>query len=165
MNAPATETEGRLPRALLGAIVLLSAVGYTLTAPRCILGGDNGEFATLYATGGIAHPPGYPAMVLWLRLWHWLPVATPAHGAALATVVLGVLSVWAVQWACLAWGASASATAFASAVYAFSPVAWKMGCHAEVLAMNALFSGSILALSAPVACFKGWKLTLSLIHI
>ena len=162
MREFAIAAESSFARARLGAIVLLAAIGYGAAAPRCILGGDNGEFATLYATGGIAHPPGYPSMVLWLRLWHWLPVATPAYGAALATVVLGVLGVWAVQRACLAWGASVSATALASAVYAFSPMAWKMGCHAEVLAMNALFAGVILALSAPVARFKGWTLTLPL---
>jgi len=69
--------EARFTRTLLPAIVALSAVGYTATAPHWILGGDNGEFATMYAVGGIAHPPGYPSMVLWLRLWHWLPVDSP----------------------------------------------------------------------------------------
>jgi Protein of unknown function (DUF2723) len=152
----------RFGRALLGAIVLLAAVGYTLTAPHWILGGDNGEFSALYAAGGIAHPPGYPSMVLWLRLWHWLPVDTPAHGAALATVILGVASVWTVQRACLAWGASTAATAFASAVYAFSPLTWKLCSHAEVFAMNAMFAGAILALSAPEPRLRGEKLTLAL---
>jgi hypothetical protein len=162
VSAPAKPAESRLVGALLRSIVLLAAVVYARTAPRWILGGDNGEFATLYARGGIAHPPGYPSMVLWLRLWHWLPVDTPAHGAALATVVLGASAVWAVQRACLAWGASGSATAFASAVYAFSPVAWKMGSSAEVFALNAMFAGAILALSAPRARPTGWKLTLTL---
>jgi hypothetical protein len=120
------------------------------------LGGDNGEFSTMYAVGGIAHPPGYPSMVMWLRLCHGLlPVEPPAYGAALATVILGVAAVWTVQRACLAWGASIAATAFASAVYAFSPMAWKMGCHAEVFAMNAMFAGAILALSAPAARSTG----------
>jgi len=157
--------EDLVRRALLPAIVLLSAIGYTWTAPRWILGGDNGEFATLYATGGIAHPSGYPATVLWLRLWHWLPVATPAHGAALATVVLGALGVVALQRACLAWGASSGATAFASAVYAFSPLVWKMACHAEVMAMNAFFAAVILALSAPTRPWpwpRGGALTFAL---
>jgi hypothetical protein len=152
----------RFERALLGAIVLLAGVGYALTAPRWILGGDNGEFSALYAAGGIAHPPGYPSMVLWLRLWHWLPVDTPAHGAALATVILGAASVWTVQRACLAWGASTAATAFASTVYAFSPLTWKLSSHAEVFAMNAMFAGAILALSAPEPRLRGAKLLLAL---
>jgi hypothetical protein len=153
-----SDISSRIERALLPAIVLLAAVGYTLTAPRWILGGDNGEFSAMYAAGGIAHPPGYPSMVIWLRLWHWLPVDTPAHGAALATVVLGVLAVWAAQRACLAWGASTATTAFASAVYAFSPIAWKMSCHAEVFAMNAMFAAAILALSAPEPRLRGGRL-------
>jgi Protein of unknown function (DUF2723) len=162
MAEPRAPREGLILRALLPAIVLLSAIGYLLTAPRWILGGDNGEFSTLYATGGIAHPPGYASMVIWLRLWHWLPVDTPAHGAALATVVLGVMAVWTVQRACLAWGASTAATAFASAVYAFSPMAWKMSCHAEVFAMNAMFAGAILALSAPAPRLHDSRLTFAL---
>jgi Protein of unknown function (DUF2723) len=156
--------EARFTRTLLPAIVALSAVGYTATAPHWILGGDNGEFATMYAVGGIAHPPGYPSMVLWLRLWHWLPVDSPAYGAALATVMLGVTAVFLVQRACLAWGASTAATALASAIYAFSPMAWKMSCHAEVFAMNAMFAGAILTLSAPSVEWVGargvWKLGL-----
>jgi hypothetical protein len=138
----------RFTRALLPAIVAFAAVGYTAVAPRWILGGDNGEFSTLYAVGGIAHPPGYPSMVLWLRLWHWLPVDSAAYGAALATVVLGVLGVYSVQRACLSWGASVGATALASAVYAFSPLTWKLCSHAEAFAMNAMFAGVILTLSA-----------------
>jgi hypothetical protein len=88
-------------------------------------------------------------MVLWLRLWRWLPVATPAYGAALATVLLGIGAVCSLQWACRAWGASPAATALASAVFAFSPVAWEQASHAEAFAMNAMFGGCILALSAP----------------
>jgi hypothetical protein len=152
----------RFRRALTGGVVLAAAIAYASTAPRWILGGDNGEFATLFATGGIAHPPGYPAMVLWLRLFRWLPTDTPAHGAALATVVLGAMAVWTLQRACLAWGASTGATAFASAVFAFSPLAWKMGCHAEAFAMNAMFAGAILALSAPLPRLHGWRQTLAL---
>jgi hypothetical protein len=162
MDAVVSERGSRFTRAVLHAIVLLAAVGYTATAPHRVLGGDNGEFSAMYAAGGIAHPPGYPSMVIWLRLWHWLPTDTPAHGAALATVVLGVMAVWTVQRACLAWGASTGATAFASAVYAFSPMAWKMSCHAEVFAMNAMFAGAILALSAPEPRLRDWKLTLAL---
>jgi hypothetical protein len=162
MGAVMGDGSTRFTRALLPAIVGLSGVGYTLTAPHRVLGGDNGEFSAMYAAGGIAHPPGYPSMVIWLRLWHWLPTDTPVYGAALATVVLGVLAVWMVQRACLAWGASTAATAFASAVYAFSPMAWKMSCHAEVFAMNAMFAGAILTLSAPEPRLRDWKLTLAL---
>ena len=136
-------------RTLLPAIALLAGFVYARSAPHWILGGDNGEFSTLFATGGIAHPPGYPTLVLWMRLWHWLPVASAAYGAALTTALVGALGVWALSRACLAWGASVPATAITTAIYAFSPLAWKMSSHAEVHAMNACFTAAILWLSAP----------------
>ena len=67
---------------LLAGIVVAAGVAYGFAAVPFVLGGDAGEFATLFATGGIAHPPGYPTEVLWLRALHWIPCKTPAHGAA-----------------------------------------------------------------------------------
>jgi len=49
-----------IDRALLVAIVLVPAALYVATAATCVLGGDNGEMATLAVTGGVAHPSGYP---------------------------------------------------------------------------------------------------------
>jgi hypothetical protein len=138
-----------LLRALSGAIVVGSGVVYAASAPRWIVGGDSGELAALYAAGGIAHPPGYPTMVLWLRLVHALPVATPALGAGLATAILAMLAVLALQRACVAWGASLAVAALVSAIYAFSPLAWELGSAPEVFAMNALFAGVILTLAGP----------------
>jgi hypothetical protein len=136
----------------LGLVVAGAGVAYASNAPRWVLGGDNGEFASLFAAGGVAHPPGFPVMVLWLRLCHALMPAglgAPVYGAALATAVVATLSVWALQRACLAWGASSGSAAVVSAVYAVSPVAWELGSHAEVFAMNAMFAGVVLALCAP----------------
>jgi hypothetical protein len=138
-------------RILNAAIVVAAGVAYGVTAPAWVLGGDNGELASLFAAGGIAHPPGFPTMVLWLRLWHWLPVATPALGAALVTALTGMASVLLLQRACLAWGVSAGASALVSAVFAFSPETWKQSSHAEVFALNAMFAGALLTLAAPPA--------------
>src|SRR5438552_1309526 len=68
----------------LVAFVVTAAL-YTTTATRYVLGGDNAEFVALAADGGVAHPPGYPLYVLYLRALHGIPAATPAHAAALAT--------------------------------------------------------------------------------
>ena len=144
-----TQRSPPLLRALSGAIVVGSGAVYAASAPRWIVGGDSGELAALYAAGGIAHPPGYPTMVLWLRLLHVLPVATPALGAGLATAISAMLAVLALQRACVAWGASLAVAAFVSAIYAFSPLAWELGSAPEVFAMNALFAGIILTLAGP----------------
>lgn len=136
----------RLPERL---VVLATAVAYFATCARHVLGGDNGEFATLFAQGGVAHPPGYPLYVLWLRLLHFIPASSPAHGAALSTAILGVATVPMLQLACRAWGVRRSISALVSAIYAFSPLSWELSTSAEVFAPNALIAATILALSAP----------------
>src|SRR3954471_3237912 len=86
----------------MGAVAL---VVYAALGSSRIVDGDSAEFATLGALGGRAHPSGYPLYVLWLRLWSWLPGATPAHTAAIATAILGALTVAVLHAACRAWGA------------------------------------------------------------
>jgi hypothetical protein len=142
-------------RGLSGAVVLGAGATYAASTHRWVLGGDCGELATLFATGGIAHPPGYPTMVLWLRLFHWLPVSTPAYGSALATAILAMLAVLALQRACLAWGASAGTAAFVSAIYAFSPLTWELATAPEVFAMSSLFAGIILSIAGPKRAVGG----------
>jgi hypothetical protein len=88
-------------------------------------------------------------MVAWLRLFHFVPASTPAHGAALATVILATLSVVALERACLAWGSSVWAASIVATVYALSPIAWRLATQAEVFAMNALFAATILTLAGP----------------
>lgn len=134
---------------ILGAVVLAAGAAYALTAARQILGGDNGEFATLAATGGVAHPPGYPLYVGYLRALSWLPASSPAHNASLSTAILGVVSVALVQRASMAWGASAFAAALVSSVYAFAPLTWQLATHAEAFTLNAVLALVIVTLSAP----------------
>jgi hypothetical protein len=139
--------------------LIAAAAGAVYLGTACphVLGGDNGEFATLLETGGVAHPPGFPLYVLILRLFRFIPASSPAHAAALLTAVLASLSVLALACACLAWGASAGATAIASAAYASSSVAWKLGTHAEIFAPSALVGALIVAVSAPSGRFRGWR--------
>jgi hypothetical protein len=127
--------------------VLLAAV-YFVCATRWVLGGDDGEFATLFAEGGMAHPPGYAAYTLWLRAFSWLP-GTPAHGAALATALLAVAAAVVLYRAARAWGASAGASLCAVGVYALSPLALRYATQAEVFAGHALLCASVVRLAAP----------------
>jgi len=71
---------GRLtPRVLLidrgGLIAVVALVAYVWLAPTRFVDGDNAELATLGTVGGVAHPTGYPAYLLWLRAMAWLPGA------------------------------------------------------------------------------------------
>jgi hypothetical protein len=130
-------------------VLLLAGAAYLFTAARHVLSGDNGEFAALAVTGGVAHPPGYPLYVLYLRCLSWLPAAEPAHRAALATALLGAGTIYLFQRAAVAWGASSLAAALASFWYASSSLAWQLSSHAEVFTLNALLSAAIVHGAAP----------------
>jgi len=131
-----------------GALALAVAVFYVLGACPYIVENDNAEFATLGAAGGIAHPSGYPAYVLWLRAWSWLPVSSPAHAAAIATAILGVLQVLVLHAACRAWGARPLAATLAVGVYAVAPLVARYNTSAEAFAMNGLVVALVLWLAA-----------------
>lgn len=139
------------------AVGAATALLYLWTAGPWLMGGDNGEFATLFATGGVAHPPGYPWYVIWLRGWApLLQSLTPVHGAAVATAVLGVLSVMMVCLACIRWGVSPMASAAATMLYACGRVPWLLATQAEVFALHALICAAILAAAAPVPWRRAW---------
>ncbi|MFT6396162.1 MAG: hypothetical protein ACJAYU_000905 [Bradymonadia bacterium] len=121
------------------------------TSARFVLGGDNGEFATMFATGGVPHPSGYPAFAVYLRLMSWMPGVSPAHGAAISTAILGIAAVVMVRAACRAWGASLQSSTLAAVTFGLSPLMWKLSTHAEVFALHALLAASILRVTGPSA--------------
>src|SRR5262249_51184455 len=134
---------------LTAAVFFFLLVIYCLTACSNLQGGDNGEFATLYWTGGVAHPSGYPLYVLWLRLWSWLPVP-PVHGAALATAVLGAVAGALLFAACLAWECNVAAALAVTGCLAFSQLMWTAATAAEVFALHALLAAALLWLCSPL---------------
>jgi hypothetical protein len=129
-------------------------VVYAVLAPSYIVDGDNAELATVGAIGGRPHPSGYPIYVMYLRAWSWLPVS-PAHAAALATVLLSAALVCVLHAACKAWGARPLAASAAVAMYAASPVVLRMHTEAEVFALNGLVAATVLWLSATEGPLRG----------
>lgn len=153
----------RLGRFLLegGALTLVVLVAYLLLAPSHIVDGDNAEFSAVGAIGGRPHPSGYPAFVLYLRATSWLPGSTPAHTAAIATVLLSAALVFVLHAACRAWGARPAAATVAVAIYAASPVVLRMHTEAEVFGPNALVVATVLWLAAARGPLRGtWRVVL-----
>ena len=136
-------------RALRFGVPLAGGILYTLTASRFVLGGDNGELVAIGTAGGVPHPSGYPLYVLLLRAFSWLPATSPAHRTALVTAVIAAASVAALAWAARAWGAGVVSAAIAAALYAVSPLAWSLGTHAEVFALNVLLAMILVGVSSP----------------
>ncbi|MGE5183840.1 MAG: protein O-mannosyl-transferase family, partial [Acidobacteriota bacterium] len=141
-----------------GLLGLAVAALYLAIAPAHVIDGDNAEFCTLGALGGAGHPPGYPLFVLWLRAMSWLPGASPAHTAALATALLGALSIVVLHAACRAWGARPLAATLACAIYAGAPVVIAIYTEAEVFALNGVIVGGVLLLAARGGPLRGtWR--------
>ncbi|MGE0546701.1 MAG: DUF2723 domain-containing protein [Kofleriaceae bacterium] len=141
-----------------GGLVALVCFGFTAwLSPAHIVDGDNAEFATLGAVGGVAHPSGYPLYVLWLRALSWLP-GTPAHAGAVATALLGALQVLVLHAACRAWGARANPATVAVAIFAAAPVVLRIHSEAEVFALNGLVVAAVLWLAAEHGPLRGgWR--------
>jgi hypothetical protein len=137
---------------LLALVVLIA--GWYLS-PAYFVDGDNAEFATLSVTGGVAHPPGYPLYVVYLRATSWLPGESAAHVAARATAVLGALTVIVLHAACRAWGARPWASSIAVAMYAGAPIVLRLNTAAEVFTLNILVVAVVLLLSAKDAPVRG----------
>ncbi len=141
--------------ALLG---ILTLVLYIWIAPEHIVDGDNAEFSTLGTLGGTGHPSGYPAYVLWLRAWSWLPGASPAHTAAIATAILSALQMVVLIAACRAWGIRAAAANVAVMILAGAPVILAIYTEAEVFAMNGLVAATVLWLAGAAGPLRGrWR--------
>jgi hypothetical protein len=135
-----------VPLILVG---LATAVVYGLSASPHMHGGDSTEFALIFAEGGVVHPSGYPLYTLILRLVSWLPVDSPAFGAALATASIGASAVTMLGIALVRWSIRPWVAACAASIFGFSRVFWELSTHAEVFALHALLGAAILAAVAP----------------
>ncbi|MFB6263674.1 MAG: protein O-mannosyl-transferase family [Bradymonadaceae bacterium] len=124
---------------------------YGFSAAPHPLGGDAALFATIFADGGYAHPPGYPLYSLYLMATSWLPAASPAHGASIATSFLGVGAVVLLHDAARRWGLSRFAAAVAAVSFGIASGVWRYQTQPEVFALNHLIAASILVFAAPDA--------------
>jgi hypothetical protein len=140
-----------------GLVALAALVAYVWLAPAYIVDGDNAEFATVGTVGGVAHPTGYPAYLLWLRATSWLPGSSPAHTTAIATAILAAIQLLVLHAACRAWGARPVAATFAVAIYAAGPVAMRYSTEAEVFALNQLVVATVLYLAAREGPMRGGR--------
>lgn len=145
-----------------GLLAAVTFVFYVWLAPEHVVHGDNAEFSALGAVGGTAHPSGYPLYVLWLRAWSWLPAASPAHAAAIATVMVMALQVLVLHAACRAWGARPLAATLATGLFAASPIVLRVHSEAEVFALNGLVGALVVWLAARAAPLRGTRRVVAL---
>jgi len=134
---------------------------YLVTLAPTVATGDSGELATVAATLGLAHPPGYPTFTLLGHLFTWLPIGDAAYRVNLMSAAMDAT---AVLVACLivgrlidAAGREAGTTDgppshawLAAAVgglsLAISTAFWRYSLVAEVFALSNLLALLVLLL-------------------
>jgi len=79
-------------------VFLVSLVAYLRTLMPGIAFDNWGEFQTVPAVLGIAHPTGYPTYILAARLFGILPIGSVAFRANLFSAVLAALALATLTW-------------------------------------------------------------------
>lgn len=117
-------------------------------------GSDGGDLITAAATGGIAHPTGYPLFLLLARVFQLVPVGSLAFRtnlmSAFAAVSASVLVYFLLTRFLAASKDGTDWLAGLVAAYAFglSPLIWSQAVITEVYALHILFVVLLLYLSS-----------------
>ncbi|MBI5291024.1 MAG: DUF2723 domain-containing protein [Chloroflexi bacterium] len=170
-----TQRAGALRRwvpALVVAGALLAIYGVTLAPGLTWLhhGADGGDLIAAAAGGGVAHPTGYPAYLLLLRLALAVPVGSPALRANTLSAVCSALAAAVVADVVrLGYpgkrGLTQAAGMLAGFALGLSPLLWSQAVITEVYALHALLAAlSLRALpiwgrrAPPARAFGLWGL-------
>jgi hypothetical protein len=141
---------GVLAVSLLEIYLLSMAPGLTWAN----YGADGGDLIAAAATGGVAHPTGYPVYLLLARLFQFLPIGSLAFRTNLLSAFSMALAALLI-YKLITRNVSPvdkyknRITALASA-YAFglAPLVWSQAVITEVYGLHALFVAIILYLSS-----------------
>lgn len=110
-------------------------------------GADGGDLISAAATGGIAHPSGYPTYLLLARLFQFIPIGSLAFRTNLMSAISAVciaLIVYDIV------NTSQNSIASLASAYAIglSPLLWSQAVITEVYTLHVLFITIFLFLSA-----------------
>ncbi|MDP9237949.1 MAG: DUF2723 domain-containing protein [Chloroflexota bacterium] len=127
--------------------VALPVALYLRTLAPTVGANDSAEFATVGATFGVPHPPGYPLLTLLLRAAWYLPLGNPAFRANLVSAVAAAVAL-AFTYAIIVQLTHQRLPAVLGAwLLGLSLPFWFYAIVAEVYTLDAaLFAGTILFL-------------------
>ena len=146
------------PPYLKSFIFLFYFLVYGSTCYRTLPGGDSAELVTASVELGVAHPPGYPLLMILLHIWLspliYLIQAPENITFAASLFNSFIASLVAVRLYSLALKITSSwrAALFTSTIFAFSLNTWEWASNLEVFTLNNLLC--ILLLDAMVDYFK-----------
>jgi len=112
-------------------------------------GADGGDLITAAATGGVAHPSGYPTFLWLARLFQFLPLGTIAYRTNLmAAVFTALTALWVYDIVVASPNSPAKdnhlAGLIAGYAYGLSPLAWSQAVITEVYGLHLFFVVLIL---------------------
>jgi hypothetical protein len=136
--------DDRFAPLIAGIVMLVAAVVYVRTAARDLVVGDSVEFATIALNGGVAHPPGYPLLMILGRLFSFLPFGTPVFRVNLVSVAAGVATAGLIVLIARRLGASRFGAAIAGLLLAFHPIVWEWSLAIEAFALNGALAAAIV---------------------
>ncbi|MEQ1834815.1 MAG: DUF2723 domain-containing protein, partial [Candidatus Eisenbacteria bacterium] len=118
---------------------------YVATLHPGLPAGDSGELITVAATGGVAHPPGYPLYTLLAGAFaHLLPSGNVAWRLNLFSALCMAAAAGVLAAAVARQSRSLAAGALAAGVFALAPVTWRYALVAEVFGLHALLAAGVL---------------------
>ena len=113
-------------------------------------GADGGDLITAAATGGVAHPTGYPTYLLLARSFQMLPVGSIAFRTNLLSLVFAILTLLLVYYTFVhltgPFPESRVAGLFAALAFGLSPLFWSQAVITEVYTVQTFFEALLLFL-------------------
>lgn len=109
---------------------------YLATTARDVVVGDTGDFLTTAATLGVAHPPGYPLLVMLGHLFSLLPVGPLPFRINLVAAISDAVAVGLVFAVARRLGAARGAAIVGAVALAFNPLFWEWSLAIEAFPLN-----------------------------
>ena len=159
LGGPQDADAARRPHAPLGWADLLAFVGvalasfaaYFYTLAPGLLEAESGEFQTLAATPGYAHPCGSPVYVLLARLANLAPVGDAAYRVNLLSAIMGSVAVGLVYLLARSLVGRRWVSVAGAAAMALSPAFWSQAIVAG------LYTSAIALTAAILLCLAAWQ--------
>jgi hypothetical protein len=140
-------TRPRLVDALLGALLLLAALGlYVRTLAPGLLRGDGAEFQALAVSLGLAHPTGYAVYLLAAHLFTLLPFESPAYRVNLFSAVAAALALVLLYFGARRLGCRPLAALAGPLALGVGRMFWWHAVMAETYALALALQAAILLL-------------------
>jgi hypothetical protein len=126
------------------AVTALAFFLYLLTTAHYQIGGDTPDFLLAVKTWGVAHPPGYPTLVLLGHIFSFLPFGSTAFRINLLATVTSSATVAFVYLTGLRLTRRAWASALGASALAFTPLFWKWSLQIETFPLNNLLVAAVI---------------------